>query len=303
MTGSISEAEIEAVLDTLRSGWLTMGPRTQAFEAAFAEWAGAEHAVAVGSGAAAVHLALLAAGVSAGDEVVVPALGPAILAAAPAWCGATVVFEDADPVLSQAPEDASFLLAVGLWGRRLPDPLQEQEGLVSDVAGRAVFHSLDEGTPLSVGLGGVVTTDDEDVAARVRTLRGHALTSGTWDRHRGHSAGYDVIDIGFNYRMDEARAALATAKLETVDEELGQRAAVAAHYAQELDTLGAGVAAFADATARDRAAAALATEGIATTLTPLLADRPRASELFERHLQLPLDADPEAVVRCLRRAA
>ena len=294
---------VEAVLDTLRSGWLTMGPRTQAFEAAFAEWAGAQHAVAVGSGTAAIHLALLACGVEAGDEVVVPALGPAALAAAPAWCGATAVFEDAAPVLTAAPKDARFILAVGLWGRRLPDALQEQEGLVSDSAGRAVFHSLDEGTPLSVGLGGVVTTDDEQVAARVRTLRGHALTSGTWDRHRGHSAGYDVVDIGFNYRMDEARAALATAKLETVDEELSRRAAVVAHYAQELDTLGAGVAAFGDSAARDRAAAALAADGFQTSVTPLLADRPQARELFERHLQLPLDADAEAVVSCLRRAA
>ena len=303
MSRPASESEIAAVLDTLRSGWLTMGPRTQAFEAAFAEWAGAAHAVAVGSGTAAVHLALLAAGVQPGDEVVVPALGPPQLAAAPAWCGATAVFEDAVPVLEAAPKDARFILAVGLWGRRLPDALQEQEGLVSDVAGRLVFHSLDEGTPLSVGLGGVVTTEDEQLAARVRTLRGHALTSGTWDRHRGHSAGYDVIDIGFNYRMDEARAALATAKLETVDEELARRAAAAAHYAQELDTLGAGVAAFADRDARDRAAAALSGAGFATSVTPLLADLPHARELAERHLQLPLDGDAEAVVRALRRAA
>jgi dTDP-4-amino-4,6-dideoxygalactose transaminase len=297
------QEEIDAVLDTLRSGWLTMGPRTQAFEAAFAEWAGAGHAVAVGSGTAAVHLALLGCGVTAGDEVVVPALGPAALAAAPAWCGATAVFEDAAPVLSAAPDGARFVLAVGLWGHRLPDALQAHEGLISDVVGRAVFHSLDDGTPLSVGLGGVVTTDDDAIAARVRTLRGHALTSGTWDRHRGHSAGYDVVDIGFNYRMDEARAALATARLATVDEALARRAAVAAHYAQEIETCGAGVAAFPDAEARDRAAAALAQAGIATHVTPLLADLPGARAQFERHLVLPLDGDAEAVVRCLRRAA
>lgn len=296
------QAEIDAVLDTLRSGWLTMGPRTQAFEAAFAEWAGAAHAVAVGSGTAALHLSLLALGVGEGDEVVVPALGPAALAAAPSWCGATAVFEDAAPVLAAAPAEARFILAVGLWGRRLPDRLQEQEGLVSDVAGKLVFHSLDEGAPLSVGLGGVVTTEDEDLAARVRTLRGHALTTGTWDRHRGHAAGYDVIDIGFNYRMDEARAALAAAKLETIDEELARRAAAAAHYAQELETLGAGVAAFPDAQARDRAAAALSGEGITWSITPLLADLPAARDLADRHLQLPLDGDAEAVVRCLRRA-
>jgi hypothetical protein len=99
--------------------------------------------------------------------------------------------------------------------------------------------------------------------------------------------------------MDEARAALAAAKLETVDEELARRAAVAAHYAQELDTIGAGVALFEDRGARDAALAAVP----GATVTGLLADRPLASDLAERHLQLPLDADAEAVVRSLRRAA
>lgn len=293
---SFTETEIEAVLDTLRSGWLTMGPRTQAFEAAFAERAGAEHAVALGSGTAAIHLGLLAAGVQPGDEVAVPALGPRALAGAPRWCGATVVFCDAAPVIE--PAETPFVLATGLWGRRLPDALQEHAGLVSDVAGKAVFHSLDEGAPLSVGLGGVITSDDEAVAARARLLRGQALSSSSWDRHRGHSAGYDVVDIGFNYRMDEARAALALARLETLDEELSRRAAVAAHYAQEVDTVGAGVVLFADREARDAARAGVPE----ATVTPLLADLPQASDLAGRHLQLPLDADPEDVLRRLRRA-
>jgi dTDP-4-amino-4,6-dideoxygalactose transaminase len=160
--------------------------------------------------------------------------------------------------------------------------------LISDVGGDLVFHSLDEGSPMSVGEGGVVTTDDEPRAARVRSLRGHALTSGTWDRHRGHSAGYDVVDIGFNYRMDEARAALAAARLATVDEELARRAAAAAQYAQSADTVGAGVLLFAGAAERDAAAARLAAAGIQTAVTPLLADLPRARDLHARHLQLPL---------------
>jgi dTDP-4-amino-4,6-dideoxygalactose transaminase len=172
----ITEAEISAVLDTLRSGWLTMGPRTQAFEAAFAESVGASHAVAVGSGAAAVHLALLGAGYTPGDPV------------------------------NAGPEHEDLVRAVG--GFVVPDAaVSIENGRVQP--GDVAFHPLDE----QIGLGGVVTTEDEGVAARVRSLRGHALTSGTWDRHRGHAAGYDVIDIGFNYRMDEARAALALAML------------------------------------------------------------------------------------------
>ena len=168
----MTEAEISAVLDTLRSGWLTMGPRTEAFEAAFAERAGAAHAVAVGSGTAALHLALLGAGFRPGDAV----------------SGADELVK----AIGGVPGEGGFVVAGG----------RVQPG---DVA----FHSLDA----EIGLGGVVTTNDEGVAARVRSLRGHALTSGTWDRHRGHAAGYDVVDIGFNYRMDEARAALALARL------------------------------------------------------------------------------------------
>lgn len=165
------QEEIDAVLDTLRSGWLTMGPRTQAFEQAFAAHAGAAHAVAVGSGTAAVHLALLAAGFQRGDTV-------------------TGFPELVEAIGGVPADDGRFVIADGR-------------------VGASAFHSLDD----QIGLGGVVTTDDEAVAARVRSLRGHALTSGTWDRHRGHSAGYDVVDIGFNYRMDEARAALALAML------------------------------------------------------------------------------------------
>lgn len=172
----MTEAAIEAVLATLRSGWLTMGPRTQELEAAFARHAGAAHAIAVGSGAAAVHLALLGAGLQPGETVDAPPELEALVRAA-----------GAEPA-----RGGRFTIADG----------QVQPGEVR-------FHSLDE----QVGAGGIVTTDDDAIAARVRSLRGHALTSSTWDRHRGHAAGYDVVDFGFNYRLDEVRAALALARL------------------------------------------------------------------------------------------
>jgi dTDP-4-amino-4,6-dideoxygalactose transaminase len=74
-------------------------------------------------------------------------------------------------------------------------------------------HSMSGSSPLSVGIGGFVATEDRAVAARIRSLRSHAMTSGSWDRHRGHAESYDVIDIGFNYRLDEPRAALALSRL------------------------------------------------------------------------------------------
>jgi dTDP-4-amino-4,6-dideoxygalactose transaminase len=303
VTRPATEAEVQAVLDTLRSGWLTMGPRTQAFEAAFAEWTGAEHAVAVGSATAAIHLSLLGAGVTAGDEVAVPALGPRALAEAPRWCGAEPRFYD-DGALPEIGSKTRAVVAFGLWGRLLPLGLAKaceaaEVPLLSDAGGDLVFHSLDEGAPVSVGTGGMVTTDDAERAARVRSLRGHALTSGTWDRHRGHSAGYDVVDIGFNYRMDEARAALGTARLAAVGDELARRSAAAAHYAQNVPTAGAGVLLFAGEAERDAAAAALTAAGISSTVVPLLADLPAARELAARTLAVTLDADPERVLGLL----
>src|SRR4051794_30642566 len=88
------DTDVEAVLDTLRSGWLTMGPRIQAFELAFAEWVGMPHAIAVSSGTAGLHLACLAVGVGPGDRVLVPAFGSAAAANAPRFCGAEPVFGD-----------------------------------------------------------------------------------------------------------------------------------------------------------------------------------------------------------------
>src|SRR5581483_2739269 len=76
---------------------------------------------------------------------------------------------------------------------------------------------------LCVGEGGFVTTADADLAAKVRSLRSHAMTSVTWDRHRGHEASYDVVDLGFNYRIDEPRAALALSRLPRLDSDIAKR--------------------------------------------------------------------------------
>jgi dTDP-4-amino-4,6-dideoxygalactose transaminase len=87
---------------------------------------------------------------------------------------------------------------------------------------------------LSVGEGGLVATDDDEIAARVRQLRSHAMTSTTWDRHRGHADSYDVLDIGFNYRMDELRAGLALARLSRLDAEVERRRKLTLIYRERL---------------------------------------------------------------------
>ena len=254
----LTDRQVEAVADTLRSGWLTMGPRTQAFEQEFAEHLGAGHALALANCTAALHLAYLAAGVGPGDEVVVPAITFVASAAAVRYCGATPVLADVrgthdiglDPadVERRLTERTRAVCAVHYAGYpadvealgRLCD--ERGIALIEDAAhaphlgvtGVAACYSFFSNKVLSCGEGGLLATDDEAVAERVRSLRSHAMTSGTWDRHRGHSAGYDVVDLGFNYRMDEPRAALLSARLPGLADDIAARQRLVHRYREQL---------------------------------------------------------------------
>ena len=203
--------DVEAVMECLRSGWLTMGPRIKAFEEALAEWLGVPHAILVSNGEAGLFLALLGAGVKPGDEVT-----------ARTDAGKRAA-ERAGAVALHEPSDRSVAAVVefGITDKRTTGdgvPIIEDamrwDTTTPSVTGTAAVFSFAEGTPLVIGEGGVVATHDEALAARVRSLRAHAMTSGTWDRHRGHSDSYDVVDVGYNFRMDEPRAALGLARLE-----------------------------------------------------------------------------------------
>ena len=343
------DADVEAYLDALRSGWLTMGPRIEAFERAFAEWVGAPHAVAVASGTSALHLALLAAGVEPGDRVLVPAYGARAAAETVRVCGAEPVFCDVVsptvPVLDlveverRLGEDVRAVVVAHTWGHPADADLVREicDGqaipLVEDCrdaigalagAGRrqvgtfglAGCFSLGEGRQVSVGEGGVVTTTDDDVAARVRLLRAHAMTSGTWDRHRGHSATYDVVDVGFNFRMDEPRAALATSRLAHLREDLEERRAAARRLRQAVEDLPGVTPCFGreddafsthgsfgllleGAAEREAAAERLRAAGVPVYTEPALEDLPRAVQAAARALAVPPGADPAAVAAAL----
>ncbi len=250
----LGDEQVEAVADTLRSGWLTMGPRTQELEAAFTELLGVEHAVATASCTAALHLAMLGAGVGPGDEVIVPAITFVATAAAVRYCGATPVFADIvgpgdlgiDPAevaerigprtravcavhYAGYPADVEALRAlcdehgVALIEDSAHDPTATPRGL----AGCFSFFS---NKVISCGEGGLLGTDDAEVAELARNRRSHAMTSSTWDRHRGHSAGYDVVGLGFNYRLDEPRAALLLARLPGLAADIAQRRALVRRY-------------------------------------------------------------------------
>jgi dTDP-4-amino-4,6-dideoxygalactose transaminase len=262
---AVPEDDIAVVADVYRSGWLSMGPRTAEFERALAAYTGARHALATANGTAALHLICLAAGFGPGGEVIVPSLTFVASVNAIAYTGATPVFVDiaslTEPWPSAAAVEAAItprtrgIMTVAYGGhpgeiaaiRELAE--RRSLTLLEDAAhaigvrhggrhvgtfGAAGAFSFFSNKNLAVGEGGAVVTDDDALAERMRLARSHGMTTLTWDRHRGHAASYDVVALGFNYRIDEPRAALASARLARLDEENARRAELVRRYRERL---------------------------------------------------------------------
>jgi dTDP-4-amino-4,6-dideoxygalactose transaminase len=263
---AVDDEILAAANAALASGWWSTGPRVAEFERAFAQRLGAGHAVAVSSGTAALHLAAAACGCGPGDEVVMPALTFVAAASVVRHLGATPVFCDVlgehDPNLDPADLEAAVgprtkAIMVLHYGGAPCDmdavrQVAERHGLavIEDAAhapgatyrgracgtlGAAGCFSFFSNKNLPIGEGGMVVTDDAELADRVRLLRSHGMTALSWDRERGHAAGYDVLASGFNYRLDEARAAIGLVQLARLDAGNAARARLAALYRERLD--------------------------------------------------------------------
>jgi perosamine synthetase len=321
--GESELAEIAAVLET---GHLTMGPKVEEFEALLAAAAGTQHAAAVSSGTAALHVAVLALGIGAGDEVLVPAYTFPATANVVALAGARPVLVDVDPVtMNIDPEDAArrvtsrtkAILAVHLFGRparleELPDvPVLEDaagalgaahRGRACGSLGVLACFSFHPRKIVTTGEGGAVTTDDAQLDERVRSLRHHGWSP---------SSAYDDMPAGgFNYRLSDVLAALGIPQLRRLDELLVTRERIAAGYAERLAHLDV-VVPEADAGdrhgwqayvvqlgRRDEVMAALREQGIGCQIGTYALHRlgayrdqgpfPGADSAFERALALPL---------------
>ena len=262
----VDDELVQAVVEVVRSGWWSMGPRVEEFEKAFSSFTGADHAIAVANGTAALHLALLAAGCGPGDEVVVPSLNFVAAANTIEHTGADAVFCDIvgpqelnlDPADVEAAVTPRTKALVVLHYAGYPcdmaaiDEVAERHNLVvvEDAAhapgaslngrmcgtlGRVGCFSFFANKNLPVGEGGLMVTDDDELAARLRLLRSHGMTTLTWDRHCGHASTYDVVLPGFNYRLDEVRAAIGLVQLGRLPEENAGRARIAARYRAGLE--------------------------------------------------------------------
>jgi dTDP-4-amino-4,6-dideoxygalactose transaminase len=253
--------ESAAVQNVLQSKWLTMGAVTQDFEQAFAKFTGIKHTIAVTNGTAALHLACVSIGLGAGDEVIVPSLSFVATANAVRYTGATPVFADIvsqnDLNISPAAIEgkitgrtkAIMVMHYGGYPCDMPEitALAEKYSLkVIEDAAHAVGSIL-EGKNLggwgdvgcfsffpnknmTTGEGGMVTTNHDEIAAKLRLLRSHGMTSLTWDRHQGHARGYDVVELGYNYRIDEIRSALGLNQLNKLENNNKRRRQLTEEY-------------------------------------------------------------------------
>jgi perosamine synthetase len=249
----LGEAEERAVLEVLRSGQLSLGPRVPEFERAFAERVGARHASAVSSGTAALHLALRAVGVSEGDEVVTSPFSFVASANAILYERATPVFADIDPVtLNIGPGAAAAaitgrttaLLPVHIFGYPADVPALEAHGLpIVEDACEALGAVFADGTP--VGGRGHPATFAFYANKQLTTGEGGMLVMGSAEhkervdseRNQGRAPDMDWLDhdrLGFNYRLTDIACALGLAQLDRLDEMLADRARVAGWYREAL---------------------------------------------------------------------
>ncbi len=263
----IDDDDVAAVVDVLRSDWLTTGPAVERFESAFAGLVGAEHAVAVTNGTAALHLAMLAAGIGPGDEVIVPTLTFAASANAARYVGATVRFCDVRPdTLSIDVEQAAKLVTdrtraiVVVDYAGIPCDLDEvmrlaaQHGLIviedachavgATYRGRTIgsiahlstfsFHPVKH---LTTGEGGMVTTADLELDRRLRRLRNHGIDSDFRQRETAGTWEYDVVELGFNFRLSDINAALGASQVRKVPAWVERRRELADRYRDLLSDL------------------------------------------------------------------
>jgi dTDP-4-amino-4,6-dideoxygalactose transaminase len=265
-------AEEEAVLQVIRSRWLSMGEVTKGFEQDFAAFIGAKHTIAVTNATAALHLACLAVGIGPGDEVIVPSLTFVATANAVRYTGATPVFADIESmdwlnispvsIESRITERTRAILVVHYAGYPCDMPAimkiaqnhnlavleDSAHAIGSTLEGRSLgtwgavgCYSFFSNKNMTTGEGGMLATDDDALAEKLRILRSHGMTTLSWDRHQGHAYSYDVVDLGYNYRIDEMRSALGRVQLQKLPANNQRRGELTLLYRELLAELAPGV--------------------------------------------------------------
>lgn len=264
----ITEDDLQAVLDTFRSGWIGTGPRAAELERTFARYTGARHAVSLSSCTAALHLAMLSLGIQPGDEVITTPMTFCATANAVLHAGGRPVFADVDPLTGLIqPEEIEkritprtrVILPVHLGGRACPmreiAALAEARGLalVEDCAHaiETLYYGRHAGTFGQAGCfsfyvtknltaieGGMVITNEPGIAAQTQTLALHGLTADAWKRFSDEGfKHYEMVSLGYKYNLPDVHAALALSQFKRLEENLARREAVWRQYDAAFENL------------------------------------------------------------------
>ncbi len=276
---NLDEKEEQAVIETIQSKWISTGPKTAAFEQKFAEMLVADYAIALSNCTVALHLALKLAGIESGDEVICPSLTFVATVNSIRYVDATPVFADVtsyenptidpDDIMKKITSKTKAIVVMHYGGfacdmdrimeigkhhgiKIIEDachgPLSEYKGKKLGTIGDVGCFSFFSNKNISTGEGGMLVTNREEYAARTKLLRSHGMTSMSYERAKGHSTAYDVVDLGYNYRMDDIRAAIGLVQLDKIEEDLKLRAEIRKLYIEHLEKMDGIIIPFKDYT-------------------------------------------------------
>jgi len=265
---NFDQAEEDAVVETVRSKWISTGPKNTELERKFAEMTGAKHAVSLSNCTVALHMSLVLNNIKPGDEVICPSLTFVATVNAIRYVNAVPVFADVKSLedLTIDPDDIerkitsrTRAIMVMHYGGFACDmtrisaiaekhnliiiedachgPLSEYEGKKLGTIGKVGCFSFFSNKNISTGEGGMIITDDDAIYEKAKLLRSHGMTSMSYDRAKGHSTEYDVIELGYNYRMDDIRASIGIVQLDKLHKDLEIRAEIRTLYEKKLEGL------------------------------------------------------------------
>ncbi len=274
---NFDEKEALAAYDTIKSGWISTGPKCAELEQMFVDMFGVKYAVSMTNCTDALHLCGLVCGFGPGDEVICPSLTFAASANSIRYTGATPVFCDIvgpehiniDPkeIEKKITPSTKGIVVVHMAGfpaymdeivaiakkhnlKIVEDachgPLSEYKGKKLGTIGDCAAFSFFSNKNISTGEGGMFITNDENMAAKARLLRSHGMTTMSYQRASGHATEYDIAELGYNYRLDDIRASIAIEQLKKLPGDLEKRIDVRKRYVENLSKIDEIVVPFAD---------------------------------------------------------
>lgn len=265
---NFDEEEIKAVTETIRSKWISTGPKCEELEQLFVEMFNVKYAISVSNCTDALHLGMIVNGIGVGDEVICPSLTFAASVNSIRYVGATPVFCDIEgldnmnisPIeieklitkktkaivvvhMAGFPADMDAIMSIAKqYNLKVIEdachgPLSEYKGNKLGTIGNIGCFSFFSNKNISTGEGGMIITNDEALAKRCRLLRSHGMTTMSYQRAQGHATAYDIVDLGYNFRMDDIRASIGVVQMKKLKVDLIRRQEIRKHYIDSLSAI------------------------------------------------------------------